>query len=69
MDADALRELADDRLQPHEDHRGFPAQYPEGAILDEVKRERALLSYVKASSTQTRCRADGLSRGRKVARC
>jgi hypothetical protein len=45
-------EPPDVRLHVEEDPRGFLAQYPQGAILDEIQRVPQLLSYIQESVDQ-----------------
>src|SRR5690625_6431177 len=45
-------EAVDDREYATEDPRGFLAQFPQGAILDEVQHAPELLSYLQVRSEE-----------------
>ncbi len=47
-------EAPDVRARAHDDPRGFLANYPRGAILDEVQRAPALLSYLQVDVDEHR---------------
>ena len=59
-------EAPDVRAFAAEDPRAFLAQFPQGAVLDEVQRVPDLLPTCKASSMQTQRQVVGYSRAHKT---